>query len=531
MVTGRISTIMTRQWYQKKTHHNRPKDTTMAAQEPGRDRTGKGGSMYSFRDWLHQQGRLGPSRKKKKSHPVPNRKPYTGHNILWLMADQLRADTFGYIGHPFIKTPNLDKLAAGGAVFKNAYCSSPVCMPSRATMLTGYYLPRHGVYQNGIPMDPKMTTFVSQIEEAGYRTANIGKTHCGRPSTKIFEYHEHVEDLFGATKPSKVPFDPSIYPELKFVADEVCDYSDRVLYGKYPGPVQTTKSYILATQAMKWLYWHDEPRPFFLRVSFDDPHPPVVPPEPYASMYKPEEVPAELLDKYKESLANKPKNLQEYHAHSGHDKVTEEDHRIHAARYFGLVSHLDAQIGRILDYLDELGIADSTAVFFNADHGHMIGEHGFTHKGGVLFEGVSHIPTVIRWPGRIEPGTVVDGLVDGADVMPTLLDIAGCPVPETIPGKSMLPLAEKKCAAIRDHVFIEWDDYGFAVRDTRFKVCWWDCDDDGELYDLAADPLEKINLFHDKNFTEKRDELLAVLNEWRESTGIPRVAQQVGSTN
>jgi len=493
------------------------------ATEPGKDRKKGGATMYGFRDWLAEQGRLPASNRPQQTQKTPEWKKPSKPNILWIQADQLRADTFGFMNHPLIQTPNLDKLAAQGAVYDNAYCSSPVCMPSRATMMTGKHLPEHGVIQNGYKMNSEMETFPQRIAEVGYRTANIGKTHCGRWSKKIFEYDAHVEDVFGATKPSKVPFDYTIYPGITFVG-EPCDHSDKVLYGTYPGPAQTSKSYILATEACKWLYWHDDPRPFFLRVSFDDPHPPVVPPEPYASMYKPEDVPEDLLARYKESLASKPRNIREYHTFSKHDTVSEEDHRIHAAKYFGLVTHLDAQIGRILDYLDELGWADNTIVFFNSDHGHMIGEHGFTHKGAMLYEGVSKIPTVIRWPGKIAPGTRVDSLVEGIDVMPTLLELAGCDIPDSIEGKSIIPLAQGDRSDEKKYAFIQWYDYGFALRDNRYKLTWWDCDSDGELYDLQKDPLEKENLFSDAEFADKKKELLEALWQWREKTGNPSLA-------
>lgn len=490
--------------------------------EPGLDRTSKTRGVQSFRDWLAHEGRLPPSTRPRKQQKTPQRKHPAGPNVLWLMADQLRADTFGFAGHPFIKTPNLDRLASRGMTLTRSYCASPVCMPSRATSLTGHYLARHGVIQNGYRMNLSEVVFPTIVRERGYRTANIGKVHSGRGASETWEFHEHVEDAFGATKPSRVPFDPSIYPELKFVADEVCDYSDHVLYGRYPGPVPTTKSCQLATRAMNWLYWNDDERPFFLRVSFDDPHPPVVPPEPFYSMYSPDQVPDELVEGVAESLAGKPQVIRDYYHYTHHDRVSKADHRKHAAVYCGLVSHLDAQMGRVLDYLDELGWADNTIVILNSDHGHMIGEHGLTHKGGHVYEGVSRIPTVIRWPGHVRPGSSSDALMDGTDFMPTVLDMLGIEPPGGLPGRSMRAVLTGAADAVRQHAFVQWDDYGYAVVGVRHKLVWWDCDKDGELYDLADDPLEKVNLYHSPGCAPVRDELLAVLDRWREQYAGPR---------
>ncbi len=503
----------------------------MSMKEPGRDRTSKNRGVQSFRQWLAHEGRLPPSTQPRKQQKTPHRKHPAGPNVLWLMADQLRADTFGFANHPFIKTPNLDRLACQGMSLTRSYCASPVCMPSRATSLTGHYLTRHGVIQNGYRMNPTEVVFPTIVRESGYRTANIGKVHSGRSARETWEFHEHVQDAFGATKPSNVPFDPDVYPELKFVADEVCDYSDHVLYGRYPGPVPTTKSYQLATRAMNWLYWNDDERPFFLRVSFDDPHPPVVPPEPFYSMYAPEQVPDELVDGVAESLAGKPQVIRDYYHYTHHDRVSPHDHRKHAAVYCGLVSHLDAQMGRILDYLDELGWADNTIVILNSDHGHMIGEHGLTHKGGHVYEGVSRVPTVIRWPGHVEPGTSSDALMDGADFMPTVLDMLGIDAPAGLPGRSMVPVLTGADDAVRQHAFVQWDDYGFAVVGKRHKLVWWDCDSDGELYDLVDDPLEKVNLYHDPDCAARRDELLAVLDEWREQYAHSRRRERPAGTS
>jgi arylsulfatase len=469
-----------------------------------------------FRIALEHEGRLGPHPRDKprREQKVPQRHHDRRPNVLWLMADQLRGDMLGCLGHPAVKTPNLDRLAARGVCFSRAYCSSPVCMPARASMLTGRYLAEHGVYNNGYPMYDEMVCFPELLQEAGYRCANIGKTHCGRSGQRLFEFNANSPDAFGATMPTDVAFDPTVYPECVFIADEVSEDPNRALYGIYPGGAPTSKSYRLATQAQSFLYWHDDPRPFFLRVSFDDPHPPVVPPPEYAAMYSPDDVPEGLLAAIRSGMDGKCRTVQDKWRYQGHDRVTEEQHRYHVARYMALCTHLDAQIGRVLDSLEEYGFADNTLVFFNADHGHMIGEHGCSHKHVYLYEGVNRIPTIMAWPGKLPEGRICEALVAGEDVAATFLDALGVPAP-AMAGVSMLPLARGEVERLHDDVVVQWDDFGFALTEPRWKLIRYDSDDGGELYDLESDPMEIRNLWGDPVQAERRERMLARIAAWR----------------
>ena len=494
------------------------------AHVPGQDRTFK---KPDFRSLLEDQGKIPKRPKRQKAAKEPQRHYDERTNVLWLMADQWRGDMLGCLGHPAIKTPNLDKLASQGVNFSRTYCSSPVCLPSRASMFTGLNLPHHQAITNGMPMKKDTPCFTALLKEDGYRTANIGKHHAGVSGQHCWEYQDNSPDAFGATAPRNVAFDPENYPELTFIADEVCDDSDRVLYGTYPGPVPTTKSYRLTTQAMKWLYYHDDPRPFFLRVSYDDPHPPVVPPPPFDKMYDPADVPQDLIDRAKESFANKTWTVQTYAEQKGLTKIAEDQHREHVARYMGLCSHLDAQIGRLLDYLEEIGYADNTLVLFNSDHGHMLGEHGLTHKHYVLYEGVNRIPFIMRWPGKLPEGKVSDALIDGCDLAPTLMDALGVDGLGNIDGHSILPIAKGETDSINEYVVCQYDDFCFSIVDQRWKLINYDSDDEGigEFYDLEADPYEKDNLWGKDNVANEQARLWQALCDWRERNGA--VSQRV----
>jgi arylsulfatase len=482
---------------------------------------------YLFRDQLTREGRLQPPRVPARRHETkqPKRHHDARPNVLWLMADQYRGDMLGCLGHPAVKTPNLDRLAARGVAASRAYCSSPVCLPCRASMLSSRFLGETEAFSNRHPMRDDIVTFPNLLADAGYRTANIGKTHCGRPSRRIFEYNANAPDAFGATAPTDVPFDPDIFPGCVHCPDARPNDPNRVLYGTYPGPPPTTKSYRLATLAERFLYWHDDPRPFFLRVSFDDPHPPVVPPEPYASMYSPDDVPDDLLASIRAGLGEDVSaTIRTAYERKGDGRIEEQDHRWHAARYMGLCSHLDAQIGRVLDALDEYDYTDNTLVLFNADHGHMIGDHGGIHKMIYLWEGVNRIPTILAWPGKLPEGKVVDALVDGVDVAPTFLDALDVPIPDTMHGRSILPLARGEVDRLHEHIVVQWSDFGFAIYDDRYKLITYDSDADVELYDLVEDPWEASNLAHRPDHAERLQALQEALDQWRAAYAAPSVA-------
>ena len=488
---------------------------------PGTDRTYK---HPDFRKRLEDQGKLPRRERRKRDRKVPVRHYDERPNVLWLMTDQYRGDMMGFLGHPAVKTPNLDRLAAQGVAFTRSYCTSPVCHPSRASMMTGMHLPHHGALVNGMATDQGLVTLPQLLAAAGYRTANLGKTHCGFSTHEIFEYNANAPDVFGATKPSDVAFDPDIYPDdLTFIANEVCDNSDRVLYGTYPGPVPTTKSYRLATKAAQWLYYHDDPRPFFLRVSFDDPHPPVVPPPEFASMYSPDDVPEDLLSGFRESFAQKTQTVRDYAALKGLTEISEEQHRMHAARYMALCSHVDAQIGRVLEALDEYGFADNTLVIYNSDHGHMIGEHGLSHKHFIMYEGVNRIPTILRWPGRLPEGRQSDALIDGSDLAPTVCEALNVDMPPC-DGRSFLAVAEGKHETHREQVVAQYDDFCFSLTMQRYNIIKYDKDTDDvwKLYDLERDPCEKHNRWDDPALRATRDDLLGRLQQWRLKMGAAR---------
>ncbi len=476
------------------------------------------GNFMTYREELISDGRINCESRIKPQNfnktVYPDRSKQL--NVLWIMTDQQRADTFGCKGFPKIQTPNMDKLIQEGMSFERSYCSSPVCLPSRASFLSGKYVGETGAWQNNCLLNDDVELLPTILKNAGYRGANIGKDHFGRNPKLEWEFDQCIEDSFGATAPRSVPFMPALFEDNLFMGHQESTNSDLMVYGKYPGPLEMSKSYLLANAAVNWLGWNDDPRPFLLRVSFDDPHPPVVPPEPYFGMYNPDDMPDELFSDAEKSMANKPKYIQEFNKFSGADELTEKEHRRHAAEYCALITHMDAQIGRVLDKLDELGLRENTIVILNSDHGHMIGEHGFAMKGVTMHEGVAKIPTVIRWPGKIEENSKSDALVSNVDFLPTILDVLNISDKDkNLVGKSMKPLFYGENESIRDCVFLHWDDFGWGIVEKEWKLTFYDGNEQGELYYLPEDPYEKNNRWGDETVNDIKNDLLKKVNQWK----------------
>jgi len=486
---------------------------------PGIHRLTRDIGFEAFREFLSRQSRIPGSRAVPVAagYKMPLKKDTGRPNVVWLMADQLRADVFGFLKKYNIQTPNIDRLANESIVFENSFCAEPVCCPARATLMTGHYPSKHGVLHNvGYPMRAEEMVLPKILSKNGYRTGLVGKSHDGRNAGEMWESFEYVEDAFGATMPSKVCFNLKNFPSIKMISPKDGQDCNRVLYGTYPAGPEISKSHLLSTRFMNLLYWHSQDRPFFFSLSLDDPHPPVVPPPPYDSMYAASDIIPEFFDDSGRSLAGKPATVKDWHRFYECDHISPNDYRKHAAHYLGLVSYVDTEIGRILDYLDETGLAQNTIVILNSDHGHMIGEHGLVHKGPFCYDGVIKIPTIIRWPGKIKPGLRNDAIVEGVDFLPTVLDMLGVRNSEEVHGRSLRPLWENPNIPWKEHAFIQWDDYIFCIRGKIWKLTWYESDKTGEMYNIQTDPFEKTNLFAESQYQVERDELLNRLNEWRQ---------------
>lgn len=474
-----------------------------------------------------------------------------GPNVLVVLADELRADTLGCFGNPICQTPNLDRLASQGTLFEQCMITQPTCTPSRASLLTGCYPSalRSRMVGCYTPDDPRFLPRV--LAGQGYRTASIGKLHLIPQVAEIDRFEQAVAtDYYGFAEVDIVNGHGMQVrgPNYsRWLADKVPDLDARMAavepltpgVNNHTGSLQThtwilpadahSGEYI-AERACKFLTTAGErDQPFFLHVSFPDPHHPTTVPEPYARMYDPAEMPLPIPPV---GQAHGATELQ-MTAHHGtgqpadrdpvigtppddYSRYTEADWRSTKALYYGMVTLLDAQIGRILDALDDAGLSDNTIVVFATDHGEYLGDHGLMGKG-FHYDSVLRTPMIVRGAG-IQAGRRLDGVASAVDLAPTLLAYTGVDEPEGVQGTSMLPALTGEGSLPRSAVLTENDDDFVPMRartvTTRaWKLTWYLNSPDGELYDRGNDPTEQHNLWHDPDFDAVRNDLLAELLE------------------
>ncbi len=438
-------------------------------------------------------------------------------NILFFFCDQLLWNASGYAGHPIVKTPNLDKLASRSVNLHQTYSVSPVCVPARISLFTGQYAHTHGQPANDFPIRPGTKMFLETFQQAGYHTAAVGKLHfIPLENKKRFDWVQ-LHDSVGVSSDYTAWLE-SVNPQLadwKKHADPL-EGEDGYIYGTdiYNdnkkklsfcfGTSQIDAEHFytqwISDTALKYL-GEQRKDPFFLFVSFCGPHSPFFLPEPYRSMYTPADI--EIPPNWKEQHEGNPSTCYWHHSLYGTRNMTEQQLREITALYYGHITLIDEHIGRVLEHLEKLGIADDTIIAFSADHGELLGAHGLFYKG-VMYEESLRIPLLISGAGQ-KQGRVSEAMVSQVDIMPTLLDMAGIEIPEWSEGQSMKSLLEGDESAGRDEIFAEinkaaTDEYlvGCRTHDYLFS-CYLktkDHTDEGELYDLNKDPGQACNLYH-----------------------------------
>jgi len=455
-------------------------------------------------------------------------------NIIVIYTDQQRFDTLGVNGNNLIRTPNLDRLAAEGVSFSRAYTTCPICVPSRVSFMTGRYAHTNRSWSNNRQMFESETDLVSALKAGGYTTALIGKNHCFP--------RERMRRTFNVARTANSTriVDPRADAQRR--VNEIRRPLMQVPMAENPISREEDITAYLFRAAREYIA---EPKdtPFFLWLSIPDPHPPYTVCEPYASMYDDVDVP---LPAWREGeMDNKPfkqrcivewgRYLKEY--------PTDADRRRLKAIYWGMVSYIDDELGRFMQTLKEHELDGNTIVVYTTDHGDYMGDHLMVRKGPHVYEALTHIPQIVRWPGTIRP-RATDAFTENIDVMPTLLDLAGVELPDGVQGKSFRALLAGEAAVHRSMVFAEHGDPGEplaqeslshdeaerlrnmrthhlcpeirsgcvkGVRTDRWKYCMTPGDVD-ELYDLENDPNELWNLAADSEYTgivrEHKDHIL-----------------------
>ncbi len=422
---------------------------------------------------------------------MSERKP----NLLFIMADQLAFHALSWYGNRIVKTPHLDTLAAAGVVFDNAYCPSPLCAPSRYALMSGRLPAGIGAYDNAAEFAADIPTYAHYLRLAGFRTALSGKMHfCGPDGLHGFE-ERLTTDIYPADYGWFADWDdfetrPSYYHNMSSVTQAgVCvrsnqlDFDDEVTF-----------------QASRFLYAHvrqDDPRPFALTVSFTHPHDPYATPQAYWDRYRHEDIP--MPTQGRDDVPQDPHALRLRHV-SNMDATPITDDQIRNARhaYYGNVSYVDDQIGRLLAVLEETGQAENTIIVFSGDHGDHLGERGLWYKMS-WYEPSARVPMLVHAPGRLSPRRV-GAAVSTIDLLPTFLELvndgARFETPCPLDGRSLLPHLQGLGG--HDEVIGEYLGEGAIaplcmIRRERFKyVC--STPDPDQLFDLIDDPNERNNL-------------------------------------
>jgi choline-sulfatase len=414
-------------------------------------------------------------------------------NIVWIFLDQCRADVLSCYGHPFIRTPNLDRLAAEGVLFTNAFCQNSVCVPSRASILSGRYSSQTGVYDNSGQMRAEDSHLLRAFLQAGYHTANVGKIHTGL-SAEAMGFQEHREIEHDGIPHYHLPADyPAEWPWKTFASP---NYPQPVLYATDLCPPERTYCGVGVSAAIDiWTRHNYQASPLFLRLSLDRPHTPVSSPKPYDTLYAGQTA---LPEYTAEEQNGQLPLLQEYIRDRLWDRFTPDEIRHIRSYYYGLMTHLDTEVGRLLDAIRRSPQAANTLVVLAADHGCMLGEHGLYVKSMHYHTETARVPLILSWPGQLPQDRRMDNLVEMVDFLPTLCELARLPIPAPAMGRSLLPLIDGRQSG-REEILAEqfspdsphrW----LAVRTRQALYTRYANSGEESLYDLTSDPDERVNL-------------------------------------
>jgi len=486
-------------------------------------------------------------------------------NILFIFSDDHSTQAIGaYEGRmtSLNPTPNIDRIANEGAIFRESFCANSICQPSRATVLTGKHSHLNGVTYNGAKWDGSQTIFPRLLkQQAGYQTALIGKWHMHPDPTDEFDFWKVLASSGGQGD----YFNPDFHTQ------------------NGPQRLEGYSTDVITDQSIQWLENRDREKPFLLMCQFKSPHVPRLPPVRNAHLYDgivfPE--PETLFDNYKnrqpylskhwmgldvakldaipprgskETPDNEhtkaiarmtPEQRDAWHnafdewSQTYYDFMNSPDakdpvklkkfrYQRFVTSYLRCVAAVDENVGRLLQWLEDQGLENDTIVIYSSDQSYYLGEHGMAEKRW-MYEESLRMPLVIRWPGKIKPSTKVDELIQNIDYAPTLLEAAGVPVPNDMQGSSLLPLAEgKKVDDWRDTIYYHYYTNGEhnvprhdGIRTERYKLINYYTDRAFELFDLNNDPNEVMNLTDNPEYNTVVELMKKKLAEQRKENSVP----------
>lgn len=443
-------------------------------------------------------------------------------NILFIMSDDHAAHALSCYGSEINETPNLDRIANEGMRFDNCFCTNSICAPSRATILTGKYNHLNGVKTLKENLDGRQDTFPKFLQKNGYQTAIVGKWHLG---------HGGVNDPTGFDYWNVLPGQGDYHDPEMIEMGETKQYEGYV-------------TDIITDLSLDWLRYRNQDKPFCLLYHHKAPHRPWLPDKKHAEMYKDEVIPEPdtFNDDYENraSAAREAKMRIDDDLREGWDiKVPIPQHlsgqnlkkwkyQQYIKDYLRVVASIDDNVGRVLNYLDEEGLADNTIVIYTSDQGFFLGDHGWYDKRFIYEESLK-MPFIVRYPEEIEAGSVCDDMILNTDFAPTFLDYAGIDIPEDIQGESLRPLFQgKEVEDWRDSIYYRYWMYPsmhnvyphYGLRTERYKLVYYYTEGvehvqelkgpekpEWELFDLAKDPNEMRNVYDDPAYQEIVEEL------------------------
>ncbi|HEC38859.1 MAG TPA: DUF4976 domain-containing protein [bacterium] len=451
-------------------------------------------------------------------------------NIILIFPDQHRGEIMGCMGDPVVITPNLDKLASEGVVFTQCFTNSPLCIPARATLMTGKYVSEHGVINNNMEASSSSQSHVRNIRDAGYHTAVIGKTHLYQHTAGDNTYDKTnvirewgFDDIHEITGPiASIRLDSPYTDHLKekgllethrkYLRDYWMEWrsGEAKPWKLEPSPLPTEDHMDSYTgqKAVDWISNYHNEKPFYLQICFPGPHDPFDSPQEYRDMYNSEKMPPGILETPKKPY---PGNIKFVLNWSGLDGITKAQNQLMKTFYYGKITLIDEWIGKIMSALEEKELLDNTWIIYTSDHGEMLGDHMMSHKI-VFYEGALRIPLIVRPPKGIN-GWNCNGLTDQIDVATTLIDIANAKPLEECYGRTLVPqiLAgsdDQNAQKGRDVVFSQVLRYTM-IRDERYKLIVRSHNlDPLELYDLEKDPNELENRVNDRSIISIRQNLI-----------------------
>lgn len=444
---------------------------------------------------------------------IQNAKP---RNVIFILTDDHRYDFMGFTGRlPWLKTPNMDRLYHEGAYFKNAFVTTSLCSPSRASILTGAYSHVHTIVDNFAPEPPDNIYFPEYLQKAGYQTAFFGKWHIGEASKA--DNPRPGFDHWESFKGQGVYYNPTLNIDGK-----------QVSYGD-----STYITDLLTQHAIDWMKGRDKSKPFFLYLSHKAVHSPLAPAKRHLGMYKNQPYP--LPPTYYQTLSDDYKKLnwpewvkQQRFSWHGVDYPYNTHQKIDdiVRTYCETLMGVDESIGAIMDYLKSEGLDKSTLIIYMGDNGFSMGEHGLIDKRHFYEESVK-VPFLVYCPELFKGGQTITRMVQNVDVAPTILSVAGLQAPASMPGKSFIRLLKGDSTNWRDKIFYEyyWEfDFPFTptvfgVRTDKFKyIRYYGVWDTNELYDLENDPNETTNLINRPEYADTVKKLANELYDWLENT-------------